>query len=64
MESLMAGAKSHSEDDIADMLDGDTDFKPTGDAVTDHMLQHKKGCNKHFKDELVAKGFRVLDGWV
>jgi len=57
--SLAAQAKSFSEDDIADMLDGDTDYALTGELVTDRMLQHKKGCNKHFKDELIAKGFTV-----
>merc|ERR1711972_876152 len=51
--------KSFSEDDLADMLEGNVDYEPTGDAVTDQMLEHKKGCNKHFKDELIAEGYMV-----
>lgn len=57
--SLVAQAKSFSEDDLADVLEGNTDYEPTGDEVTDRMLSHKKGCNKHFKDELVAHGYVV-----
>ncbi|CAK0887268.1 unnamed protein product, partial [Prorocentrum cordatum] len=47
------------EDDLADALEGDPGYEPTGDMVTDRMLSHKKGCNKHFKDELIAEGYRV-----
>ncbi|CAK0887270.1 unnamed protein product, partial [Prorocentrum cordatum] len=47
------------QDDLADALEGDPGYEPTGDMVTDRMLSHKKGCNKHFKDELIAEGYRV-----
>mmetsp|Transcript_119791 Transcript_119791/g.339505 ORF Transcript_119791/g.339505 Transcript_119791/m.339505 type:complete len:249 (-) Transcript_119791:58-804(-) len=57
--SLVAKAKSFSEDDISDVLEASTDYEETGDLVTDRMLQHKKGCNKHFKDELVAEGYTI-----
>lgn len=35
------------------------------DVVNSHeqllrVLQNKRGCNKHFKDELMASGWRVL----
>jgi len=57
--SLVRRAKSLSEDDLAEALEGDVDHEITGDPVTDQMLSHKKGCNKHFKDELVAEGYSV-----
>lgn len=57
--SLVAQAKSFGEDDLADVLEGNVDHEPTGDEVTDRMLSHKKGCNKHFKDELIAYGYVV-----
>ncbi|CAE7502200.1 SCLY [Symbiodinium natans] len=57
--SLLARARSFSEDDIADVLEGNVDYERTGDPVTDQMLKHKRGCNKHFKDELVAQGYML-----
>merc|ERR1712232_119962 len=57
VDSLIKRAKSFSEDDLADALEGITDYPKTGDQVTDQMLSHKKGCNKHFKDELIAEGY-------
>mmetsp|Transcript_94140 Transcript_94140/g.167442 ORF Transcript_94140/g.167442 Transcript_94140/m.167442 type:complete len:272 (+) Transcript_94140:44-859(+) len=59
LESLLRKAKTFSEDDIADVLEGDTEYVKTGDAVHDKMMKHKKGCNKHFKDELVAEGWML-----
>eukprot|EP00930_Biecheleria_cincta_P055123 TRINITY_DN41485_c0_g1_i1.p1 TRINITY_DN41485_c0_g1~~TRINITY_DN41485_c0_g1_i1.p1 ORF type:complete len:241 (-),score=58.51 TRINITY_DN41485_c0_g1_i1:294-1016(-) len=59
VESLMKKAKSFSEDDLADVLEGNADYVPTGDRVTDQMNKHRKGCNKHFKDELVAVGYML-----
>eukprot|EP00927_Polykrikos_kofoidii_P043516 TRINITY_DN37583_c0_g1_i1.p1 TRINITY_DN37583_c0_g1~~TRINITY_DN37583_c0_g1_i1.p1 ORF type:complete len:256 (-),score=40.16 TRINITY_DN37583_c0_g1_i1:56-823(-) len=59
VESLVAKAKSISADDLADMLEGYETYAPTGDHVTDAMLSHKKGCNKHFKDELIAEGWEL-----
>lgn len=59
LRSLLSRARSYSEDDIADVLEGNTDYERTGDAVEDQMLKHKKGCNKHFKDDLVAEGFML-----
>merc|ERR1712046_131353 len=50
-------AKGTSEDALADMLEGNADYEMTGEPVTDRMLSHKKGCNKHFKDELIAEGY-------
>lgn len=59
VESLLSKASSLSEDNIADVLEGNVEYEPTGDFVTDRMLSHKKGCNKHFKDELVAEGWTL-----
>lgn len=55
--SLMGKAKGLTEDDLADVLEGNADYELTGEPVTDRMLEHKKGCNKHFKDELIAEGY-------
>lgn len=59
VESLMKKAKSFSEDDLADVLEGNAEYAPAGDPVTDQMNRHRKGCNKHFKDELVAVGYML-----
>ncbi|CAE7218203.1 SCLY [Symbiodinium sp. CCMP2456] len=50
LASLLAKARSFSEDDIADVLEGNAEYDRTGDPVTDQMLKHKRGCNKHFKE--------------
>ncbi|CAE7728831.1 SCLY [Symbiodinium pilosum] len=50
LASLLGKARSFSEDDIADVLEGNTEYERTGDQVTDQMLKHKRGCNKHFKE--------------
>merc|ERR1711924_5365 len=57
LSSLASKAVGHSEDDLADALEGNVDSPLTGDNVHDQMLKHKKGCNKHFKDELVGEGW-------
>lgn len=59
LASLLAKARSFSEDDIADVLEGNAEYDRSGDPVTDQMLKHKRGCNKHFKDELVAQGYML-----
>jgi len=57
IDSLLSKAGSLDEDGIADVLEGNAEYEPTGDFVTDRMLSHKKGCNKHFKDEIIAQGW-------
>eukprot|EP00928_Gymnodinium_smaydae_P004681 TRINITY_DN11596_c0_g1_i1.p1 TRINITY_DN11596_c0_g1~~TRINITY_DN11596_c0_g1_i1.p1 ORF type:complete len:223 (-),score=36.95 TRINITY_DN11596_c0_g1_i1:242-910(-) len=59
VSGLVGRARSVTEDDLADALEGNTEYEMTGDMVTDQMLSHKKGCNKHFKDELIAEGYTV-----
>lgn len=59
VESLLQRASSLSEDGIADALEGNVEYERTGDPVTDRMLEHKRGCNKHFKDELIAEGWTL-----
>merc|ERR1719217_1249499 len=57
LQSLLGKAENLADDAIADVLEGNTDYAPTGEKVRDQMLQHKKGCNKHFKDELISQGW-------
>ncbi|CAE8593575.1 unnamed protein product [Polarella glacialis] len=59
LNSLLSKARSFSEDDLADALEGNADHELTGDTVRDRMLSHKKGCNKHFKDELISEGYAL-----
>jgi len=59
LSSLVKKAADLSGDELADKLEGNTDYEKTGDPVEDRMLAHKKGCNKHFKDELIAEGFTL-----
>lgn len=59
MTSLLTKASTLDEDGLADQIEGNEDYEKTGDHVTDVMLSHKKGCNKHFKDELIAKGWTL-----
>lgn len=55
----MLPKESISEDTMHDILDGNEDYPLTGDAPTDHVLKHKKGCQKHFKDHFIALGYQV-----
>jgi len=59
VSSLLMKASSLDEDGLADQLEGNVDYEKTGDHVTDAMLSHKKGCNKHFKDELISRGWTL-----
>jgi len=56
-KGLIAKADDLSEDAIAEILEGHTEYPKSGEKVKDQMLQHKKGCQKHFKDEMVAQGW-------
>jgi len=57
VDSLLTQAKSFGEDDLADVLEGHGDYEESKDPVRSRMLEHKKGCNKHFKDELISEGY-------
>lgn len=59
VESLVQKAAGLSEDHLADALEGNVEYERSGDRVQDRMLEHKKGCNKHFKDELIAEGYSL-----
>jgi len=60
---LLKRSESNREDHIMDMMDGDLVEEPelTGDAQTDRVNHNKRGCNKHFKDELLAIGYYVKE---
>lgn len=62
LTQILKNAKSLSDaDEIYDLLEGhqEKEFKPTGDEQRDRIEEHKRGCNKHFKDEFVFKGYQV-----
>jgi len=61
LHRLMKRVESISEDHIMDALDGEPDEIPelTGDDQADRVSSHKRGCNKHFKDEVLERGFLV-----
>jgi hypothetical protein len=59
LTSLVNKVKAFTEDSLADILEADVDYEPTGEYIDDRMLEHKKGCNKHFKDEVVAQGYEL-----
>merc|ERR1719253_512043 len=58
---LMRRVESNVEDHIMDALDGEPAEFPelTGDDQEDRVNRNKKGCNKHFKDELLSIGYSV-----
>jgi|Transcript_62773 hypothetical protein len=59
LQRLMKRVESNSQDHIMDALDGEPDEIPelTGDAQEDRVNQNRRGCNKHFKDELLLRGY-------
>lgn len=61
LEGLLTKAESHSEDHIMDQLDGEMLEPPViGDNPQENRVNsYRKGCNKHFKDELLLKGWIV-----
>lgn len=61
VESLVNKTNSKSEDRIMDQFDGDLKEKPvsTGNEQVDRVNKHRRACNKHFKDELMLKGWTV-----
>jgi len=62
LKSLLRKAKSFTEDDLLDLLEGDSDEDRVAAAKSAHERQvelRRKGCNKHFKDELLLQGWDV-----
>merc|ERR1712146_221735 len=55
------GAESYTEDHIQDQLDGEMDGppEPSYNAQDARVNANRKGCNKHFKDELLLKGHQI-----
>jgi len=61
LHRLMKRAESNAEDHIMDVLDGEPAEIPetTGDEQEDRVNKNKRGCNKHFKDEVLLRGYVV-----
>eukprot|EP00929_Paragymnodinium_shiwhaense_P045200 TRINITY_DN23121_c0_g1_i1.p1 TRINITY_DN23121_c0_g1~~TRINITY_DN23121_c0_g1_i1.p1 ORF type:complete len:288 (-),score=72.25 TRINITY_DN23121_c0_g1_i1:185-985(-) len=60
LQSLLKKAESFSEDHIMDQLDGDLEpYKESTDPQEERVNKNRKACNKHFKDELLLKGWNV-----
>lgn len=61
LTSLMKRVESYSEDHILDQLEGVPMEMPlpTDDPQVNRVNAQRKGCNKHFKDELLYRGYYV-----
>lgn len=61
LQGLLRRAESKSEDHIMDQLDGELrgPVELLDDAQENRVNQNRKGCNKHFKDELLLRGWMV-----
>jgi len=61
VESLLKRAESLSQDHIMDQFDGELEspVEFTNDPQENRVNKNRKGCNKHFKDELLLKGWAV-----
>lgn len=61
LKSLVNKTKSWTEDHIGDTLDGELAEPPplVDNAQENRVNQNRKGCNKHFKDELLLQGFHI-----
>eukprot|EP00929_Paragymnodinium_shiwhaense_P004852 TRINITY_DN10608_c0_g1_i1.p1 TRINITY_DN10608_c0_g1~~TRINITY_DN10608_c0_g1_i1.p1 ORF type:complete len:236 (-),score=60.81 TRINITY_DN10608_c0_g1_i1:248-955(-) len=58
--AILNKTRPSSEDGILDLLDGElVEFEETGDPAADRVAQHKRGCNKHFKDSFLLAGWEV-----
>merc|ERR1711904_32325 len=61
LQGLLGKAESYTEDHIMDQLDGEMDGPPApaDNAQEARVNANRKGCNKHFKDELLLKGHAI-----
>jgi len=61
VRNLLKKAESNSEDHIMDQLDGELVEVPelTDNPQENRVNANRKGCNKHFKDELLLRGWSV-----
>lgn len=61
LEGLLGKAESYTEDHIQDQLDGEMEGPPASaeNAQDARVNANRKGCNKHFKDELLLKGHAI-----
>merc|ERR1712146_524519 len=54
LKGLLSKAKTYSEDNVIEQLDGELGDLPDDPNIEPqlyHVMKHKVGCNKHFKDE-------------
>mmetsp|Transcript_140802 Transcript_140802/g.392465 ORF Transcript_140802/g.392465 Transcript_140802/m.392465 type:complete len:252 (-) Transcript_140802:52-807(-) len=61
LQNLIEHAESLSEDHIMDQLDGELagTVEYTDNPQENRVNMNRRGCNKHFKDELLLKGYAV-----
>ncbi|CAJ1418463.1 unnamed protein product [Effrenium voratum] len=59
LDSLLKQAESMTEDHILDQFDGELLEPPalSDNAQENRVNQNRRGCNKHFKDELLLRGW-------
>lgn len=58
LENLLQRAESFTEDHILDQFDGELlETAPSQNQQEHRVNQNRKGCNKHFKDELLLRGW-------
>lgn len=59
VESLLQRAESHSEDHIMDQFDGELqeEVDYVENPQENRVNRNRKGCNKHFKDEILLQGW-------
>jgi len=59
LHSLLNRAESLTEDHIMDQFDGELEQLPelTDNPQENRVNRNRKGCNKHFKDELLLRGW-------
>merc|ERR1719161_1111250 len=63
LQGLLFKAESYTEDHIMDQLDGEMEGppEPAENAQEARVNNNRKGCNKHFKDELLLKGHHIRE---
>jgi len=61
LQNLLGKAESFTEDHIMDQLDGDIEgpIPDSDNPQEDRVNRYRKGCNKHFKDDLLLRGWTI-----
>jgi len=64
VQQCVLRAETKSEDHIMDQLDGEVNLEelpePTeNDSQDDRVARNRRGCNKHYKDDLLLRGYYI-----